>query len=52
MNSTLRDYSSPPWETSLYKNIPISKYTPEKLVDRLGFVFVDHEIQLPTKDAL
>ena len=31
MNSTLRDYSSPPWETSLYKKIPMSKYTPEKI---------------------
>jgi hypothetical protein len=31
MSSTLRDYSSPPWETSLYKNIPISKYTPDRV---------------------
>jgi len=31
MSTTLRDYSSPPWETSLYKNIPIDKYTPEKI---------------------
>ena len=31
MNSTLRDYSSPPWETSLYKNIPIDKYSPYKI---------------------
>ena len=31
MNSTLRDYSSPPWETSLYKNIPIDKYSPDKI---------------------
>ena len=31
MTTTLRDYSSPPWETSLYKKIPMSKYTPEKI---------------------
>ena len=31
MSTTLRDYSSPPWETSLYKNIPMDKYTPEKI---------------------
>ena len=31
MNSTLRDYSSPPWETSVYKGIPMSKCTPEKI---------------------
>lgn len=29
--STLRDYRSPPWETSLYKGIPMDKYTPAKL---------------------
>ena len=31
MSATLRDYSSPPWETSLYKNIPMDKYSPEKI---------------------
>ena len=31
MTTKLRDYSSPSWETSLYKNIPMSKYTPEKI---------------------
>jgi hypothetical protein len=31
MSTTLRDYSSPPWETSLYKNIPMDKYLPEKI---------------------
>ena len=31
MSMTLRDYSSPPWETSLYKNIPMDKYSPEKI---------------------
>ena len=31
MNSTLRDYSSPPWETSVYKGIPMSKCTPDKI---------------------
>ena len=31
MSTTLRDYSSPPWETSLYKNIPIDKYSPDKI---------------------
>ena len=31
MTTTLRDYSSPPWETSLYKNIPIDKYSPDKI---------------------
>ena len=31
MNSTLRDYSSPPWETSVYKNIPMNKYSPDKI---------------------
>jgi len=31
MSTTLRDYSSPPWETSLYKNIPMDKYSPEKI---------------------
>ena len=31
MSTTLRDYSSPPWETSLYKNIPIDKYSPYKI---------------------
>jgi hypothetical protein len=32
MTTKLKDFQSPPWETSLYKNIPISKYTPEKLL--------------------
>jgi len=32
MSTKLKDFQSPPWETSLYKNIPISKYTPEKLL--------------------
>jgi hypothetical protein len=31
MSTTLRDYSSPPWETSVYKGIPMSKCTPEKI---------------------
>jgi hypothetical protein len=31
MSTRLKDFQSPPWETSLYKNIPISKYTPEKV---------------------
>ncbi len=31
MNSTLRDYSSPPWETSVYKGIPMSKCTPNNI---------------------
>jgi hypothetical protein len=31
MTTKLRDYQSPPWETSLYKNIPMDKYTPEKI---------------------
>jgi hypothetical protein len=31
MTTKLKDFQSPPWETSLYKNIPISKYTPEKV---------------------
>ncbi len=31
MTTRLKDFQSPPWETSLYKNIPISKYTPEKV---------------------
>jgi len=31
MDTTLRDYSSPPWETSVYKGIPMSKCTPEKI---------------------
>ena len=31
MTTTLRDYSSPPWETSVYKGIPMSKCTPEKI---------------------
>jgi hypothetical protein len=31
MSTKLKDFQSPPWETSLYKNIPISKYTPEKV---------------------
>ena len=31
MNSTLRDYNSPPWETSVYKNIPMNKYSPDKI---------------------
>lgn len=32
MTTKLKDFQSPPWETSLYKNIPISKYTPEKIL--------------------
>ena len=31
MSTTLRDYSSPPWETSVYKNIPMNKYSPDKI---------------------
>ena len=31
MTTTLRDYSSPPWETSVYKGIPMSKCTPDKI---------------------
>ena len=31
MSTTLRDYSSPPWETSVYKGIPMSKCTPDKI---------------------
>ena len=31
MTTTLRDYSSPPWETSVYKNIPMNKYSPDKI---------------------
>lgn len=31
MSTTLRDYSSPPWETSLYKNIPMNKYSSNKI---------------------
>ena len=31
MSATLRDYSSPPWETSVYKGIPMSKCTPDKI---------------------
>jgi hypothetical protein len=31
MSTTLRDYSSPPWETSVYKGIPMSKCTSDKL---------------------
>ena len=31
MSATLRDYSSPPWETSVYKNIPMNKYSPDKI---------------------
>ena len=31
MTTKLKDFQSPPWETSLYKKIPMSKYTPEKI---------------------
>ena len=31
MSTRLKDFQSPPWETSLYKNIPMIKYTPEKI---------------------
>jgi len=31
MSTRLKDFQSPPWETSLYKNIPMSKYTPDKI---------------------
>jgi hypothetical protein len=31
MSTTLRDYSSPPWETSVYKGIPMSKCTPDNI---------------------
>lgn len=31
MSTRLKDFQSPPWETSLYKKIPMSKYTPEKI---------------------
>lgn len=31
MTTKLKDYRSPAWETSLYKGIPMSKYTPEHL---------------------
>jgi len=31
MSTRLKDFQSPPWETSLYKNIPMDKYTPEKI---------------------
>jgi hypothetical protein len=31
MTTKLKDFQSPPWETSLYKNIPIEKYSPDKI---------------------
>lgn len=31
MTTKLKDFRSPPWETSLYKGIPMDKYTPEKI---------------------
>lgn len=31
MSTRLKDFQSPPWETSLYKNIPMIKYTPDKI---------------------
>jgi hypothetical protein len=38
MSMTLKDYSSPPWETSLYKNIPMSKYSSDKIKVIRGIV--------------
>jgi hypothetical protein len=31
MTTKLKDFRSPPWETSLFKGIPMDKYTPDKL---------------------
>lgn len=31
MTTKLKDFRSPPWETSLYKGIPMDKYSPEKI---------------------
>lgn len=31
MSTTLKSYRSPPWETSLYKKIPMSKYSRESM---------------------
>ena len=31
MSTKLKDFRSPPWETSLYKGIPMTKCTPDNI---------------------